>query len=107
VNSTTKTTAAHETSMNFDALADDLAALRRDFVAMMAQLKSGAIDEASEAAESTLGKLGDQASNAYDKARSQGRDSAKMIGRQIEEHPLASLLIAFGAGFVASRFLAR
>lgn len=107
MNSSTKATTSHETQANFDALVDELAALRRDFASMMAQVKSGAIDEVSDAAESALGKLGDQASNVYDKTKSQGQRTAKLIGHQIEEHPLASLLIAFGAGFVASRFLIR
>ena len=37
----------------------------------------------------------------------QGQRSAKAIGRQIEEQPVMSLLVAFGVGFVASRMLIR
>jgi hypothetical protein len=42
VNNTTKPRPEVETPANFDAIVDDLAALRRDFAALMSQMKSGA-----------------------------------------------------------------
>lgn len=96
-----------ETPVDFAAVVEDLAALRRDFSALMSQMKSGAYDGASDAAEKVLGQLGDKANHLYDSVAAQGERSAKAIGRQIEEQPVMTLLIAFGVGLIASRLLSR
>jgi ElaB/YqjD/DUF883 family membrane-anchored ribosome-binding protein len=107
VNSTTKTKTDAETPADFNAVVDDLAALRRDLAALMSQMKSGAVRGAGDAAENMLGQVGDRANRLYDNVAAQGGRSAKAIGRQVEEQPVMSLLIAFGVGFVASRMLIR
>jgi ElaB/YqjD/DUF883 family membrane-anchored ribosome-binding protein len=96
-----------ETKADFDAVAADLAALKRDMAALMSQLKSGAARGAKEAAENTLDELSDHASRIYDKVAAQGERSAEAISRKVEEQPIASLLIAFGVGFIVSRLLSR
>jgi ElaB/YqjD/DUF883 family membrane-anchored ribosome-binding protein len=107
VNNTTKARPEVETPANFDAIVDDLAALRRDFAALMSQMKSGAFQGANGAAENTLGQLGDRANHLYDSVAAQGERSAKAIARHVEEQPVMSLLLAFGVGFIASRLLVR
>lgn len=107
MNNATKAKPDAETPADFDAIVDDLAALRRDFAALMSQLKSGAVKGANDAAENVLGQLGDRANHLYDSVAAQGERSVKAIGRQVEERPVASLLIAFGIGFIASRLLSR
>jgi len=107
VNSTTKVKPETETSVDFDTIAGDLAALRRDFADLLSQMKSGALKDANGAAENILGQLGDRASHLYDSVTAQGERSVKAVGRQVEERPIMSLLIAFGVGFVASRLLSR
>jgi ElaB/YqjD/DUF883 family membrane-anchored ribosome-binding protein len=96
-----------ETKADFDAVATDLAMLKRDVAALMSQLKSGAVRGAKEAAEDTLDQLSERASRLYDKVAAQGERSAEAISRQVEEQPIASLLIAFGVGFIVSRLLSR
>jgi ElaB/YqjD/DUF883 family membrane-anchored ribosome-binding protein len=107
VNNTTKASPDLDTPTNFDAIVDDLAALRRDFATLMSQMKSGAYKSASDAAENTLGQLGDRANRLYDSVAAQGDRSVKAIGRRVEEQPVMSLLVAFGVGFIASRLLIR
>jgi ElaB/YqjD/DUF883 family membrane-anchored ribosome-binding protein len=92
---------------DFDAIATDLAMLKRDVAALMSQLKSGAVRGAKEAAENTLDELSDRASRLYDKLATEGERSAEAISRRVEEQPIASLLIAFGVGFIVSRLLSR
>jgi ElaB/YqjD/DUF883 family membrane-anchored ribosome-binding protein len=96
-----------ETKVDFDAVATDLAMLKRDVAALMSQLKSGAARGAKEAAEETLDQLSERASRLYDKVAAQGARSTEAISRQVEEQPIASLLIAFGVGFIVSRLLSR
>jgi ElaB/YqjD/DUF883 family membrane-anchored ribosome-binding protein len=95
------------TGVDFDAIIRDVAALRQDFADLMSQMKSGAFKGANEAAENILGQLGDKANRLYDNVSAQGQRSVKAIGRQVEERPIVSLLIAFGVGFIASRLLSR
>jgi len=107
VNSTTRVKPETDTTVDFDAIVRDLAALRQDFTDLMGQMKSGALKDANGAAENILGQLGDRASHLYDSVTAQGESSVKAIGRQVEERPAMSLLIAFGIGLIASRLLIR
>jgi ElaB/YqjD/DUF883 family membrane-anchored ribosome-binding protein len=107
MNSTTRVNPDTATGVDFDAIIRDVAALRQDFADLMSQMKSGALKGANDAADSILGRLGDNANHLYDNVSAQGQRSVKAISRQVEERPIASLLIAFGVGFVASRLLSR
>ena len=107
MNSTARVKPEADTGVDFDAIVRDLAALRQDFTDLMSQMKSGALKGANDATENILGQLGDRASHVYDSVTAQGERSVKAVGRQIEERPVMSLLIAFGVGFIASRLLIR
>lgn len=107
MNSTTKMTPEAGTPVDFDAIVSELATLRSDFAVLMSQMKSTALNGANDAAENTLGRLGERASRLYDRVTEQGERSVKAVGRHVEERPVVSLLIAFGIGFIASRLLIR
>jgi hypothetical protein len=91
----------------FDAIADDLAALKRDLATLMNHMKTDAFNGASEAAQSAIGRIGDRAEDIYESLAAQGKRSGKAIGRQIDTRPLVSLLLAFAVGFCVSRLLPR
>ena len=57
--------------------------------------------------QSTIGRIGDLAEGIYETLAAQGKRSGKAIGRQIEEQPTVSLLLAFAVGFFVSRLLSR
>lgn len=107
MNSTTKARPETEASASFDAIVSDLAALRQDFADLMSQMKSGALKGANGAAENILNQLSDRAGHLYDSVAAQGGRSVRAVSRQVEERPVASLLVAFGVGFIASRLLSR
>ena len=67
------------------AIADDVAALKRDLAKLAGRFKADAADNASATTEHLLERLTEQ----------------------VEQQPLLSLLTAFGVGFVLSRLLAR
>jgi ElaB/YqjD/DUF883 family membrane-anchored ribosome-binding protein len=92
---------------DIEAIVDDLAALKRDLATLMSHLKTDAINGAGEAAQGAIGRIGDQAESIYESLAAQGKRSGKAIGRQVEEQPVVSLLIAFAVGFCASRLLSR
>jgi ElaB/YqjD/DUF883 family membrane-anchored ribosome-binding protein len=105
--STAKARRRVEAPASFDTIADDLATLKRDFARLMDQMKTGAIDGASETAQNLLEQLNERASELYESMSDQGERSVKAITRQVEERPITSLLVAFGIGMLVSRLLSR
>ena len=105
--SATKSRRREAAQPSFDAIVDDLAALKRDFARLMEQMKGGAIDGASKTAEDLLSQLNERAAELYDRISEQGESSVEAISRHVEERPITSLLVAFGVGVIASRLLSR
>ena len=96
-----------EASPDLRAIISDIASLKNDLATLASHLKAGAVNATSDAARNAVGQLGDQASRAYENLAAQGKRSAKAIGRQVEDQPIMSLLLAFALGFVGSRLLSR
>jgi hypothetical protein len=88
---------------DFDVINDDIATLKRDVAALVEHVRSGAVSRAAGAAA----QLREEAQDIYGRLAAEGANSAKMISRQVEEQPIASLLVAFALGFIGSRLLAR
>ena len=84
-------------------LRDDIAALKRDVTSLMEHLKAGA----TGGAQSAAAQLDEGAHRLYSNVAAEAERSAKAIGRQVEEQPLVSLLIALGVGYIGGRFLSR
>ncbi|MGO9786438.1 MAG: YqjD family protein [Stellaceae bacterium] len=89
------------------AIRDDLDALKTDLGALLKYAKNGAVDDVSDEAKRLYGKLSAQSGELYGKLSAQSGETLETVTRQIEENPLASLLIAFGVGFIFARILSR
>jgi len=89
------------------AIRDDLDALKSDLGVLLKHVKSGAVDGVGDEAKRLYGKLSAQSGELYGKFTDQSGETLETFARQIEENPLASLLIAFGVGFLAGRILSR
>ncbi|HWA45530.1 MAG TPA: hypothetical protein VHA10_20080 [Hypericibacter adhaerens] len=94
-------------TVDLDSLIDDLAALKSDFATIVGQIRSGAVDHASERAELLLTQLSDRANALYDTVSEQGAQSVERVSDQVRARPLTSVLVAFGLGFIASRLILR
>jgi len=103
MNATTKIHPTTESNPDLDAIVSDLASLRRDLAALTDHLKIGAVSGAKSAARDVAG----EAERLYDNLAAQGERSMKALGRQVEEQPVMSLLLAFALGFAGSRLLSR
>ena len=88
-------------------LGEDIAALRRDVVALMDHLKNGGVGVAQGAAKDALEKIGDEARSIYRIVASESERSVNAVSRRVEEQPLTSLMIAFGVGLVSAKLLSR
>ena len=96
-----------ETSPDLRAIISDIASLKNDLATLASHLKAGAVNVTGDAARHAVGQLGDQAARVYDNLAAQGKRSAEAIGRQVEDQPVTSLLLAFALGFISSGLLSR
>ena len=90
-----------------DAILAELAALRRESARLVEQMKTGAIDGASETAQSLISQLNERASELYENMSDRSERSVEAISRQVEEQPITSLLVAFTVGMITGRLLSR
>jgi ElaB/YqjD/DUF883 family membrane-anchored ribosome-binding protein len=92
---------------DIDAIAEDIAALKRDFAALAAHVKESTIDRPAGAAREATAQLGEEAAALYSRLAAEGARTAESLGRRVEQQPFTSLLIAFAAGFLGGRLLSR
>jgi ElaB/YqjD/DUF883 family membrane-anchored ribosome-binding protein len=96
-----------EVALDLQAITSDIASLKHDLAALTRHLKLAASEKTRTAAQSAVEQISDEASRAYENLTSQGKRAVKAIGRQVEEQPLVSLLLAFAVGFLGGRTLSR
>lgn len=93
-----------------DAIKDDLAALRSDLSAtlkdVMAAGKAEAGDARERLEEAVRARL-DLLEEAADRARDRAKDAVSAITEHVEEKPLQSLAVAFGAGLLFGMLMHR
>jgi len=88
---------------DLDALTADVERLRKDLAKTMEHLKNGAVNSANNLAEGVT----DEALELYKVMAKKGERTAKALGKQVEDQPITSLLVAFTAGFFLSRLTDR
>ena len=87
----------------FDVIKDDLVKLREDIANISAALK----DATSETVRERVGALRGRIDELTEDARTQGRQAVDDLTDHIEEHPLTSILVAFGVGVLLGRVFDR
>jgi ElaB/YqjD/DUF883 family membrane-anchored ribosome-binding protein len=92
---------------DLSAIGDDVVLLKRDISRLMDHLKNGTFDVAKESTQEAVERLSDEADRLYSSLTKQSARSVKAISRQVEEQPLASLLVAFGIGLISGRLFSR
>jgi ElaB/YqjD/DUF883 family membrane-anchored ribosome-binding protein len=92
---------------DLSTIGDDVVLLKRDLSRLMDHLKNGTFDVAKESTQEVVARLSDEADRLYRGLTKQSERSVKAISRQVEEQPLASLLVAFGIGLISGRLLSR
>lgn len=95
--------AATEGSADFKAMMADLAALRADVAQLAVHAKSSTVN----AAESAAAQASAEATRLMGSVTEASKASSKAVERQIELHPVISLMLAFGLGFIGSRLLTK
>lgn len=100
----------HAGDQGFQGLEADLAKLRDDVAALAGSVREVASDEIQatvDAIRERLDQAAGQARKAARRAKAGARDAADALGGTIEEHPIASILVALGLGLAVGAFLRR
>ena len=92
---------------DLSTIGDDVVLLKRGLSRLMDHMKNGTFDVAKESTQEVVARLSDEADRLYRGLTKQSERSVKAISRQVEEQPLASLLVAFGIGLISGRLLSR
>jgi ElaB/YqjD/DUF883 family membrane-anchored ribosome-binding protein len=92
---------------DLSTIGDDVVLLKRDLSRLMDHLKNGTFDVAKESTQEVVERLSDETDRLYRSLTKQSERSVKAISRQVEEQPLASLVVAFGIGLISGRLLSR
>jgi ElaB/YqjD/DUF883 family membrane-anchored ribosome-binding protein len=105
--SSTKAHSGSDAAPDLDTLREEFAEMRHTIEALAAKLKSDVGNGASGAMHDAASQLSDRATHLYENLASQGKRTVKAVSDQVEEQPLASVVVAFAVGFVASKLLWR
>ena len=94
-------------SADYQAVMAEMADLRAELANLAHHMTQATGAGISAGPAKLAATLTDEATHLIDATTAKAKSSAGAIEAQIEAHPVASLLLAFAAGFVGSRLLAR
>ena len=97
---------ANSQPAELDAVKADLAALRKDIAALtktVSSSASSAVDEKTEALREKVMAMRDELERMAGTAKARGAEGVAAVERHIEDKPLQSMLIAFGAGLLLGK----
>jgi ElaB/YqjD/DUF883 family membrane-anchored ribosome-binding protein len=99
------TRSAGKEAADIDAIVEGIATLKHDLAVLTDRLKRAGMNGLKDTEHESVAELRDEAEAIYRSLAAQGGRTAKVIGRAVEEQPIASLLIAFGIGLISGRLL--
>ncbi len=100
--------ADEELRAELEALKEDLARLRADLGGLVEALKEAGAERVEgyrERAAEELRRRREAVEERLGAARERGRQAVEELGEGVGEHPISSLLAAFGVGFILARLL--
>jgi ElaB/YqjD/DUF883 family membrane-anchored ribosome-binding protein len=98
--------ASNNVQEELQILKDDVAKLRvdiSDLVTALRQLGVQKIDEARGTLEEELEEQREKLRAGFNRARERGRGAADEFEQHVTEHPVGSLLTAFGIGYILAK----
>jgi ElaB/YqjD/DUF883 family membrane-anchored ribosome-binding protein len=91
-----------------DALKADIAKLREDIVSLTSAVKGAASENVSDAkdrAEERMHKAWSDIEERLEGLLNEGKATFNKAEQQVGEHPVGSVLTAFGVGFIIAKLL--
>ena len=107
---TTAKKSATEETPDMESLKEELANLRRDvasIVATLGKITESKVAEATDSVTETLEENSDwnDMKSQIEQARAQGEQLSQDLSQEVTRHPLASIAIAFGIGYITSKIV--
>ncbi|HKI73064.1 MAG TPA: SIMPL domain-containing protein [Pseudomonadales bacterium] len=101
---------ATETNLHeeFETLKEDVAKLRTDVGDLLSVLKAMGAEKVGDARESLddeLARRREELRAALKGARARGEHAAEALEGEITDHPMSSVIAAFGMGFLIAKLL--
>jgi ElaB/YqjD/DUF883 family membrane-anchored ribosome-binding protein len=93
-----------------DTLKADIGKLQSDVSELVDLLKSSATDKGADIkgkVSSEAERIFDQLMEKVDEGVSRGKKTVDDVGEQIEEHPVGTLFITFGLGYILAKLMER
>ena len=87
------------------AVMNDIALIKRDLAALIKNNMKIDLSGEIASAKNVLGDMSEEVSHLYRNMAEQGERSIKAIGKNVEEQPVISLLLAFALGFIGGKLL--
>ena len=99
-----------EERADMDSLKEELANLRNDVASIVASLGKISQSKVAEATDSVTETLEENSNwnemkSQIELARVQGEQLSRDLGEEVTRHPLLSIAIAFGIGYIASKIV--
>lgn len=98
---------SRKATADLDTIVEDFTTLKRDVAEVVTQLKDDAIARADGAARGAVEQIEDGAGRIYGKLAAKSKRSARVLSRHVEEQPIASMLVAFGLGYLSRLLMSR
>jgi len=95
--------AVEDINKEMNQIKADMKALRDDMAALMRALKDAGVEQGHQAYD----KAYENVRGAGESIRDRAGEAYSAFGKEVEEHPLTSVLAAFGTGFVVGMLLDR
>jgi ElaB/YqjD/DUF883 family membrane-anchored ribosome-binding protein len=93
--------AVEDINKEMNQIKADVKALRDDMASLMRTLKDAGVEQGREAYDRAY----ENARQAGESVRNRAGEAYSAFGKEVEEHPLTSVLAAFGTGFVVGMLL--
>jgi ElaB/YqjD/DUF883 family membrane-anchored ribosome-binding protein len=107
---TTAKKSTSEETPDMDSLKEELANLRNDvasLVAALGKITASKVEQTRDSLSETLEENSNwnDMKSQIEQARVQGEQLSQDVGEEVKRHPLASIAIAFGIGYIASKIV--
>ena len=88
-----------------DALKEELNRLRADVASLVEAMKKNTNSSSKPDSDDSSTNQWDDLKTKIEEARSQGEEITRELDEEVRKHPIASVAIAFGIGYLASKII--
>ena len=92
-------------NLDVEELKEELSSLRADVASLVQAMKDNVDNSSNPTADDSDSNQWDDLKSKIEQARSQGEEITRELDEEVRKHPIASVAIAFGIGYLASKII--